>query len=1042
MAMAIRSNDEVVGDAQTRANWLLYIGLGALAVVVFGVDLATPLGVAVWILYVVPLGLTLLGTIPIAPVIGAVGCTLLMLVTLTVDRAVVEPWVAYVNRVCGIVVIWTIALLARNLIQNRNRLQAEDWIRRTRTRLLEGIQGELALAEIGERALSIVAPALGSPVSALYAHDGSVLRLVATRGLRSGADVPETFEMGAGLVGEAGRSRHPTVLTDLPGSFFAIRSALGDVLPRHLIVAPVVADGRTEGVIELGFVGLPGPRALDLLDRTQHAVAVAIRTAFYRDRLRALLAETQRQAEILTEQQERLRSVNVELEQQSLVLQASQAKLEEQQAELEATNAELEAQTETLEQQKQALTQSQQEAERASQYKSEFLANMSHELRTPLNSTLILARLLAENKDGRLSDDQVRYAETIYASGNTLLALINDILDLSKIEAGAVELHVEAVAPRDVAEATHRAFEPIAREKKLDLRVDVTQETPSTIETDGSRVQQILMNLVSNAIKFTEQGSVVLRVGPAASGRIAFEVRDTGIGISADKQQVIFEAFRQADGSTHRRYGGTGLGLSISLELARLLGGSLHVTSAAGAGSTFTLMIPIQHGSQPSAERRRPRILSNRREAPTLGGELRSGGSALARGTVPPAAGAKVVEDDRSHQTHPGRLILVVEDDVNFARILLDLAHELDFDCVIATTNAEGFALATELSPIGILLDVELPDGSGLTLLDRLKRNTATRHIPVHMISVGDYTQTALALGAVGYAVKPASREDLVKAIRRLEARLEQRVRRVLVVEDDTPLRDSIEDLLRLDGVAIHAVGTAREALELVAAQSFDCIVLDLNLPDASGYDVLEKMSHSEQYSFPPVIVYTGKALSADDEARLRRYSRSVILKGARSPERLLDEVTLFLHEVESRLPPDSRRMLRTALERDDLFANRTILLVEDDVRNVFALTSVFEPRGARVVVARNGREGIEQAEAAKPDLVLMDIMMPEMDGLAATRAIRARQGLRDVPIIALTAKATRDDYKQCLSAGCSDYLAKPLDVDRLVSLCRVWLSR
>jgi CheY-like chemotaxis protein len=409
---------------------------------------------------------------------------------------------------------------------------------------------------------------------------------------------------------------------------------------------------------------------------------------------------------------------------------------------------------------------------------------------------------------------------------------------------------------------------------------------------------------------------------------------------------------------------------------------------------------------------------------------------------VPPAPAAPLIPDDRHRRRHPGRLILVIEDDAAFARILLDLAHELDFDCVVAGTIDEGIGLAQELAPSGILLDVELPDGSGLTLLDRLKRTPETRHIPVHMVSVNDYTQTALALGAIGYAIKPARREDLVDAIRKVEARLDERLRRVLVVEDDPTMRSSITALLQLDGVAIEAVGTAREALDRLASQSFDCVVLDLNLPDASGYDVLEQMSQSEQYSFPPVIVYTGRPLSREDEERLRRYSRSVIVKGARSPERLLDEVTLFLHQVESRLPSDSRGLLRLARERDDLFTDRTILVVEDDVRNVFALSSVLEPRGARVLIARNGREGVEQAAAHRPDLILMDIMMPEMDGLAAMRAIRERTELRDLPIIALTAKATRQDYEQCLAAGANDYLSKPLDVDKLVSLCRVWLSR
>ena len=575
----------------------------------------------------------------------------------------------------------------------------------------------------------------------------------------------------------------------------------------------------------------------------------------------------------------------------------------------------------------------------------------------------------------------------------------------------------------------------MATEKRLEFTVDMMPLTPETITTDGQRLQQILANLLSNAFKFTEHGGVVLRVSGQAADRLSFEVRDTGVGIAPEQHAVIFEAFRQADGSTHRKFGGTGLGLSISRELAHLLGGELTLTSAPGKGSVFTLTIPVR------IEARRNAAAKNQAAPATARPQT---------GTVVPApsrAGAAAIPrsavlDDRDGRTHPGRLILVVEDDTAFARILLDLAHELDFDCVIANTTDEGMALARELAPNGILLDINLPDGSGLALLDRLKRNPDTRHIPVHMVSVSDNAQTALALGAVGFARKPADREELVKAIRNLEQRLAQRVRRILVVEDDERLRASMRDLLQLEGVTIHDVGTAKDALAQLASESFDCVVLDLHLPDASGYDILETMSGNERYSFPPVIVYTGGPLTAEDESRLRRLSKSVIVKGARSPERLLDEVTLFLHQVESRLPPDSRRMLQAARERDDAFEGRTILVVEDDVRNVFALTSVFEPRGAKVVIARNGREGLEMARKVRPDLVLMDIMMPEMDGLTATRELRRDADLRSVPIIALTAKAMRDDYAECIAAGASDYLPKPLDVDKLVSLSRVWMSR
>ena len=1016
----------------------LYTLIGGLAAAIFFVDVVTSLGIAVWILYVIPLALTMLGRDEDVPIMGAVFCTAAMSITLLTDAAGITPWIGYLNRAFGTVVMWVVAWLARSLITTRNRVLAEEWIRGAQTELLEQLQGDQTLAEIGERTLAVLGRAVDAPVGAVYALDGTVLRLVGTMGLSEASEVPQTLALGEGLAGEAARSRKVTVLRDLPPRFFSLRSALAAGQPSHLVVAPVTVDRQTQGVLELGLTRAPDERALALVDRIRDAVAVAIRSAYYGDRLRTLLEETQRQAEELQTQQEELRVANEELEEQSRALKASQQRLEHQQAELEATNAQLESQAQTLEQQKRALARSTEEAERASQYKSEFLANMSHELRTPLNSALILAKLLADNKGGRLSEEQVRYAETIYQSGNNLLTLINDILDLSKIEAGAVEVQPEWLTVESLIETLKATFGPIAAQKTLELTTEIAGGVPPRLRTDPQRVQQVLSNLVSNAFKFTERGGVTLRVRAGREGQVAFEVRDTGAGIPEDKFDVIFEAFRQADGSTHRQYGGTGLGLSISLELARLLGGDIEVESTVGAGSTFTLVLPVEWtGAQDQAEAAVSRAQPTppaRRPAPAKS----AAGAAPQKSMLP--AGA--VADDRHDRRRPGRLILVVEDDALFARILYDLAHELDFDCVIATTTDEGMALARELVPTGILLDVELPDGSGLTLLDRLKHNPDTRHIPVHIISVSDNTQLALELGAVGYALKPVERDAVVGAIRKLEERFEHRLRRVLIVEDDPSLRASLKELLQLEGVVLEDVGTARDALDRLAASSFDCVVLDLNLPDGSGFEILETMSASEQYSFPPVIIYTGQTPSEEDEQRLRRYSRSVIVKGARSPERLLDEVTLFLHQVESRLPPAAQRLLRTARERDEVFEGKTILVVEDDVRNIFALSSVFEPRGAKVSIARNGREALEKLRDERPDLVLMDIMMPEMDGLTATRELRKDPALRDLPVITLTAKAMRDDYEQSLAAGANDYMAKPIDVDKLVSLCRVWISR
>jgi signal transduction histidine kinase/DNA-binding response OmpR family regulator len=1026
-----------------RDSPLLVIAIPTSMLLVFAVDLFTPLGIAVWILYVVPVALTQFGRNPLLPLYAGAVAFLLMVFTLFTDEPGIIPWVAQVNRICGMVVVWAIAFLSRGLIVQRANVEREEWIRSTEAEVLAAMQGERPLGDVGASALDVLTRALDAPVAALYATDGSEQNLIATRGLQLGVDVPKAYGPGEGLVGEAARSGRVAVLRDLSSGLLGIRTATIAGSVRHLVVCPLVADGHTEGVLELGLLQAPDDRTLELLERARDGIGIALRSAFYRTRLQALLEETQRQAEELQTQQEELRVTNEELEEQSNALQASQARLEQQQSELEAINAQLETQAAELAQRQEALRQAKDEAERASQYKSQFLANMSHELRTPLNSALILAKLLADNKSGNLTEEQVRFADTIYAAGNNLLTLINDILDLSKIEAGAVEVRPESFAPQRLLDELERGFRPMATNKGLGFTIEVDPDAPDTLVSDPQRLQQILTNLLSNAIKFTERGSVALRVTAPTPDTVSFTVTDTGIGIPPDKLDLIFQAFRQADGSTHRTYGGTGLGLSISRELAHLLGGEVEAASEVGAGSSFTLTLPRRL----EATRTRATHDAAPRPAPAVPAVIRDSrvDGTPARDAAPSSVatiGSGAIPDDRHQRHRPGRLILVVEDDLAFARILYDLAHELDFDCVVATSTDEGMALARELSPSGVLLDVALPDGSGLTLLDRLKRNPDTRHIPVHVVSVGDYAQTALELGAIGFAVKPVQREDLVRAIERLEHTLEQRVRRVLVVEDDEQLRTSTQKLLQLEGVVIEAVGTARGALERLARESFDCVVLDLNLPDASGYEILETMAGSEQYSFPPVIVYTGRALSQEDEERLRRFSRSVIVKGARSPERLLDEVTLFLHQVESRLPPDSQRLLRVARERDAFFEGKTILVVEDDVRNIFALSSVFEPRGARIVIARNGREAIDVVRAERPDLVLMDIMMPEMDGLTATRELRKDPELRDVPVIALTAKAMRDDYEECLSAGANDYMTKPIDVDKLISLCRVWIAR
>jgi CheY-like chemotaxis protein/signal transduction histidine kinase/CHASE3 domain sensor protein len=918
--------------------------------------------------------------------------------------------------------------------------QAQAWIRSGQMGLSEQMQGDQSLEKLGNNLLGFLAGFVEAQVGAVYIADAGQYRRFAAYAIPS--DGPEAVRPGDGLVGQAAKDKRALRVRDVPAGYLPISSGIGKGTPNELVVVPASIDGVVHAVLELGFFGATDADQRELLSRVSESIAVAVRAAKDRQRLEELLQETQQQAEELQAGAEELRVSNEELEEQGRALRESQAHLEVQQSELEQINSQLEEQTQLLEHQKDELAKAQvvlsarsDELQRANEYKSEFLANMSHELRTPLNSTLILAKLLADNKDGNLTPAQVKFARTITSAGNDLLALINDVLDLSRIEAGKVELAPEQISVAAAVESLVKTFQPTAEQNHLRFSWVVEPGVPEQIETDPQRLGQILKNLLSNAFKFTEKGEVAMRVFSPQSGTVAFAVRDTGVGIAPHQQEVIFEAFRQADGSIHRKFGGTGLGLSISRDLAALLGGAISVQSALGEGSVFTLTVPQAFTSgTPLPERRPAAVLKTPEKKPAP--------------QAPAVAAAKVPEDDRNVITPGGRVILLVEDDPAFAMILRDLVHEMGFQCVAAASANEGLIAAGQYLPSAILLDVNLPDHSGLGVLDALKRDPRTRHIPVHMISVSDYKREALELGAIGYALKPAKREELVEVLRRLEAKFSQSVRRVLIVEDDARQRESVRQLLSNAEVQITAVASAGEALDHLKDTTFDCMVLDLNLPDLSGYDLLEKMSQQEDVGFPPVIIYTGRALDREEEQRLRRYSKSIIIKDARSPERLLGEVTLFLHQVEAKLPPEHQQMLKTARDRESMLEGRRVLIVEDDVRNVFALSSVLEPKGITVNIARNGREALDvlarcsQDAATRIDLVLMDIMMPEMDGLTAMREIRKRGEWKNLPIIALTAKAMADDHDKSLAAGANDYIAKPLDVEKLLSLVRVWMPK
>jgi PAS domain S-box-containing protein len=935
----------------------------------------------------------------------------------------------------------------------RDKARELEFLREGQITLSDKMRGEQDVSRLGQSVLSHLAPFLNAQMGAFYClTDQNTLRRVSGYAYAKLDAKERTIALGEGLIGQAALEKRPILLENLPPSYFGvIQSDLGESAPRSLLLAPVFYDGKVNGIIELASFNSFSEHQRTFLAHVSENIGIAINTSISRKNQQELLERSQILTERLQSQQDELKATNEELEEQSRALQMSQARLQTQQTELEETNAQLEEQTLALEMQRDTLNQKNdalnkaqklleersEEIQRASQYKSEFLANMSHELRTPLNSSLILAKLLSENAVGNLSAEQIQYANSIYSAGNDLLNLINDILDLSKVEAGKLEVRLENVFLPSVVGSLNKTFGPVAKEKGVTFEVRLAAGVPDRIFTDQQRLEQILKNLLSNAFKFTQKGEVLLEISLQADHRVAFMVSDTGIGVDPAHQEIIFEAFRQADGTTNRKYGGTGLGLSISRDLARLLGGVIEVRSELGQGSQFTLRLPKTYDES------RIEVAAPKKYSPSAAKAVpEPTGLALERPRTTARPKATPFADDRDLPAASRKTVLVIEDDVRFAHILFELAHELKYRCLVAQDAEEGLSLAETHYPDAILLDMKLPDRSGLLVLDRLKENPKTRHIPVHVASAHDYSEKALQMGAIGYILKPAKREALKSAFEKIEFHLARRMKRVLLVEDDRRQRESIVELLSDSDVEITAVELASEALDALKSGLFDCIIIDLKLPDMSGEQLLKEMNAQEMpEAFPPVIVYTGRSLSIEEEDRLRKYSRAIIIKGARSPDRLVEEVSLFLHHIDTDANRKSSSPPAPAKNRDDIFQGRRILVVDDDVRNIFALTSALEQKGAAVEVAKSGRDAlVKLAETARIDLVLMDIMMPEMDGFEATREIRKQKRFARLPIIAVTAKASKQDQVHCMEAGADDYLAKPIDLSQLFSLIRVWL--
>ncbi|MGG7606090.1 HAMP domain-containing protein [Massilia sp. BKSP1R2A-1] len=937
--------------------------------------------------------------------------------------------------------------MIRNLKETTQKNAQQDWLKTNLARFTRLLQGQRDLQAVTKLILSELAPLVSAHHGVFYMMDSQEtdarLRMIASYGYRSSRKLPTSFLPGEGLVGQCALEKSRIWLTDVPRDYIVVSSGLGSAPPNNIVVLPILFEQQVKAVIEIASLDRFTETHLSFLDQLMESIGVVLNTIEANSRTESLLTQSQ--------------SLAQELQQTNQELAEKARLLSEQNIEVERKNRE-------VEQAKLALEEKATQLALSSKYKSEFLANMSHELRTPLNSLLILAQQLSDNPEGNLSGRQVEFAKTIHGSGSDLLTLINDILDLSKIESGTVTLDVSEYRFSNLRNYVDRTFRHMAEAKHLGFEVDLADNLPTAVMTDTTRLQQVLKNLLSNAFKFTSHGTVSMSISLVNSGWtadhpnlvhadavLAFSVRDTGVGIPSDKLQLIFEAFQQADGSTARKYGGTGLGLSISRELARLLGGEIRVESTVNVGSTFTLYLPYNRAGfvnyeqtrQPQPARLAPPPAST---ATTVSYQPVVQASAdVATADASAETGAQVeyasVLDDRGLVTPGDPSVLIVEDDERFAKVLLDFAREKNFKAIVTQRGDSALSLARDYLPSAILLDIDLPDIDGFTVLDRLKRDPNTRHIPVHVMSSLRERERALRQGAISYINKPVGREALQEEFKRIQKFLMGGKRSLLVVEDDMAQRESIVALIGNTDIHMVTVDTGAAALETLESQHFDCMVLDLTLPDISGFELMDRITKNERLRDLPIVIYTAKELSRGEVTKLKRYAKTIVIKDARSPERLLDETALFLHRSQASLPEQQRRMLEEIHALDGGLAGRKVLIVDDDLRNIFALSTLLERQQMQVLFAENGRDGIEVLEKDPTiEIVLMDIMMPEMDGYDTMRAIRRIPKFRSLPIITLTAKAMKGDRDKCIAAGASDYITKPVDVAQLLSMMRVWL--
>ncbi|NOY49911.1 MAG: response regulator [Chlorobi bacterium] len=966
-------------------------------------------------------------------------------------------------------------ILGNSLLQMRDKLREynlmtsrNQWLQKSIVKISAVLQGEKTFNDLGNDLLSAMAEILNVQIGAVYVNTDKVLKLTASYAYNKRKSSSNSFKLGEGLVGQAALEQKILLFDKLPDDYISIKSGLGESKPSSIIIIPLIYEHEVVGVVELGTSYDFGEDKMDFIRQISENVAIAFRSISLRTKMEELLGKTQEQAEELRVQQEELVEANSVLKSQTEALRVSEEELQQQQEELRVTNEELEEKTKHLEKQKAYISEKNLDLENArkdlerkadelgvaSKYKSDFLANMSHELRTPLNSLLILSRDLADNSTKNLTKEQTEAAEIIYKSGSDLLSMINDILDLSKIESGKMTVNIEDVELAGVGDTVVRYFKHLTDQKGISLQVIVEDDVPAVVRTDQQKLEQILKNFVSNGIKFTNKGGIVVRFhnidgsivlnqsGLSAKNAFAVSVEDTGLGIPKEKQAEIFEAFRQADTSISKNFGGTGLGLSISKELAKLLGGEIGLSSKLDEGSSFTVYLPLDFDTKDGAITRAKSNKAKKNKKAPISENANTKTAAASKISVHDNSDRIYVPDDREEIKEGDSFILIVEDDPEFAKILVKECNSNKFKCIAVESGEQGLEIAKTKNPAAIILDINLPGINGWAVMKILKDNPGTRHIPVHIMSGDDAKSESNKSGAIGFLQKPVDRKSINSAFDKIQNYISKDVRNLLIVEDDENLRHAIKKIIGVDGIEITDADNGQHVLELLASQSYDCMILDLGLPDMSGFELIEKIQ-KENIHKPPIIVYTGKDISKEENEMLEKYAETVIIKGVKSADRLLDETSLFMHRVVAQMPDKQKDIINNLYERQDAFKGKKVLVVDDDMRNVFALSSVLNKNGLKVFRAENGRVALDVlAEESDMDIILMDIMMPVMDGFEAMTKIRKLKNFKRTPIIALTAKAMKGDKQKCIDAGASDYMAKPIDVDKLLSLMRVWLYK